>query len=127
MDIAAFSRQLDESRRFEHPSSTGATFKLQLPTKFAWRVAVDRHRNGEGRAIDALVHRELLEIALVGWNGVKRHMIDEAGGDELVPFSAAARALLLDHNTEVMDELAIALGGRLIEQRQQREAAAKNS
>lgn len=126
MDIAAFSRQLDESRRFDCVSQTGATFRLQLPTKFAWRVAVDRHRDGDGRAIDALVHRALLEIALVGWSGVKQSLIDDAGGDEAVPFSPEARALLLEHNTEVMDELAIALGGRLIEQRNKREAAAKN-
>jgi hypothetical protein len=126
MDIAAFSKQLDESRRFECVSSTGATFKLQMPTKFAWRLAVERNRDNKGRAIEAMVHRELLEIALVDWTGVKRSLIDDGGGDEVVPFSAAARTLLLEHNTDVMDELAIALGGRLIEQRKSREAAAKN-
>lgn len=125
MDIGAFKAQLDAARGFEH-TAAGASFRLQLPSDHAWRLALESHRDAHGRLLEARALRAVLDAALVGWGGVTAATILPGAGADPIAFSAEARALLLDHRQDIADELAIALGLRIAERRAAREAVTKN-
>lgn len=125
MDFAAFKAALEAARAFE-VQMAGATFKLRQPTDHAWRLAHERHVDARGALLLASAMRELLNSAVVGWDGVTgRHFMADGTADAL-PFTPEARALLLDNRQDIADELSIALTRRVIERQNEREAAAKN-
>lgn len=117
---------LDASRRFE-ADSAGARFTLQLPSEHAWRVAMQSHRDAQGRTISAKAMRQIAEEATLGWSGVTLGHLVPDGGAEQVPFSREALALLLEHRQDICDELAVELGRRTSERRERLEGARKNS
>jgi len=125
MDFAAFKAQLEATRSFE-AEVAGARFRLRLPSQHAWRRELEQHRDEHGRLLEARAFRAVLDAALVGWAGVTAALIDPAAASDAVPFSADARTLLLDCRQDIADALIVALGNRLADARQAREAAAKN-
>jgi len=125
MDFSSFKAQLDAARSFE-VEVDGARFKLMLPTDYACRVAVEAHRNAAGEVVGAKSSREILDAAVVGWDGVKTsHFSPEMDG-EAMPFSIPARTVLLDVRVDIADRLTIAIAERLDQRRARMEAARKN-
>lgn len=127
MDVAAFKAQLEAARRIETDELDGIRFRLQVPTAYAFQLAMESHRDAAGRVLEARAFRQLLNEALVGWSGALARHVDAAGGDEPLPFGAEARALLLDNRPDIAGTLAIRLGIAMAERREKREEAAKNS
>lgn len=125
MDVSAFKAQLDAARSFTAEAG-GAVFRLRLPTEHAWRLALERNRDPQGRVLEAQAFRALLDAALVGWESVTFATVSPASPAEPLPFSADARGLLLDHRQDIADELAVALGLEIVRRREAREAVAKN-
>jgi hypothetical protein len=98
MDFAKFKASLDKSREVE-VEVDAAKFRMRLPTEHAWRLAYEQHKGTQAHA------RAVVEASLVGWDGVlARHFLVGAG-DEPVPFSADAKAALLDERQDIGDEL----------------------
>lgn len=127
MDVAAFKAQLEAARRIETDEIDGARFLLQVPTAYAFQLAMESHRDAAGRSLEARAFRQLLDDALVGWTGLLARHVDASGGDVALPFSPEARALLLDNRPDIASRLAIKLGVAMAERRAKREQAAKNS
>jgi len=125
MDFASFKSQLHAARSFEKEIA-GACFKLLLPTEYACRVAIESNLDGNGQVIGAKSSRQILDGALIGWEGVKAsHLLPDAG-EEPIAFSAAARAELLDCRLDIADRLIVEISVRLEERRNRMEAARKN-
>ncbi len=126
MDFNALKAQLDAARRFETAIGP-ATYRLKLPTEHAWACMLEHHRDAAGRLLENRAFREVLNTALEGWDGVRTIDVHPDAADEPLPFSAEAREALLDVNVDVADQLTIAMGLKLRERREKREAARKNS
>lgn len=125
MEFASLKAQIDAARQMEVPVD-GATFRLKMPSDHAWRVVVEGNRDPAGRLLQALAFRELLNVALVGWEGVKTTHLLDGVPEEPLPFSEAARIELLDAREDIVDELVIAMAAKLKQRREQRETARKN-
>lgn len=125
MDFASLKAQLDAARTFEHPVD-GITFKLLLPTEYACRVAIEGNLNEHGQVVGAKSSRVMLDGALIGWTGCKASHFQPGAGDAEVPFSAAARAALLDTRLDIFDQLVLTVARRLDERRERMEASRKN-
>jgi len=125
MDFVTFKAQIEAAHQAE-AQAAGATFKLRLPSEHTWRVMIEGHRDSEGRVLEALAFRSVLNSAVIGWEGVKTtHILPEAP-DEALPFTPAARSELLDARQDIADEITIALALKMRERREKREAARKN-
>ena len=126
MDVKELKERIEAARRVE-ATVNGATFTMVMPTDHQWRVCVQESRGEDGRVIDALAYRRLLERALTGWSGVKCSDMMPGESEEALPFSPAARELLLDHRLDIVDELTIAFGAWLRDHRAKQEESEKNS
>jgi len=126
MEFSTLQAQIRAARQTS-ASVDGATFTLTLPSDHAWRIALEAHRDELGRFLQAEATYDVLSVAITGWEGVTaRHLLAEAPAEPL-PFSAAARAELLDARQDIADELMQKIGAALAERRAAREAARKNS
>jgi hypothetical protein len=127
-DVEALQRQDLAAREF--PVPVGArTYTVRMPTEREFALALKRCRRDQPRA--ALLEeyaRELLLIAVVGWEGLKAGDLVKGlpKPDEPVSFSRAAVGFVLDKLPE--DALAIgeAFNKRMEEREQAIEAAEKN-
>lgn len=129
MDLSNLVARLEAARQAE-VEADGASFRLRLPNDHTWRVTLERHRDVTGQLQEAAAFRDILNQALIGWQGVTTgHLgVAEAGAaPEVLPFSAEARNLLLDHRQDIADALTIGLATKIADLRAAREAAAKNS
>jgi hypothetical protein len=106
--------------------AAGATFYLQLPTDHAWRVTLERHRDADGRLLEARAFRALVESSVTGWEEVTAALFMPEGDAEPLAFSAEALALLLEHRQDITDALTLTLGAAVAERRKAREQLAKN-
>jgi len=125
MDIASFKAKLDGARAFECAAG-GFTFRLRMPTPHAWRLAIERHVREGGMLEHARAMRSVLDVALVGWEGVTWSAVMPDAPADPLPFSAEARALLLDERQDLADALATAIGIELHRRREALEAVRKN-
>lgn len=125
MEFATFKAQLDAARTFEHQVD-GITFNLVLPTEYACRVAIEGNLNEHGHVVGAKSSRAMLDGAVTGWNGCKASHFKPDAGDELVPFSPAARAELLNTRLDIFDQLVLTVARKLDERRERLEASRKN-
>jgi hypothetical protein len=126
MDLAELKQKLDRSREIE-ASVQGAKFRLKLPSEHAWRLATEEHSDTAGNVKRQRVSRALVESSLVGWEGVKAEHFMKGGGEDAMPFSPDACAVLLDERQDIADELVMLLVKRLNERRKDVEQARKNS
>jgi len=125
MDFSSLKALLDAARSFE-VEVDGARFKLMLPTDYACRVAIENHRNAAGDVVGSKSAREILDAAVVGWDGVKTsHFSPEMDG-EAMPFSVPARTVLLDVRVDIADQLTNEIAERIEQRRARMEAARKN-
>ena len=125
MDIAAFKAQIDAARGFECTAG-GITFRLRLPTQHAWRLAIEQNVTADGVVLRARAMRAVLDAALVGWDGVTPATIMSGADAAPLPFSAEARALLLEHRQDIADELSTQVGIELLRRRDSLEETRKN-
>ena len=126
MDFAELKRQIEASRQTEAKLGA-ATFKLRLPEEHVWCVANETHRDAHGHTMESRASREVLDAALIGWEGVTLQDLLQDAPAEPLPFSPAAKTELLNSRQDVADLLAMTLGLKIIERRETREAARKNS
>jgi hypothetical protein len=125
MDFRSFQAQLEAARTFE-VELEGARFKLLLPTEHACRVAIEANRDAHGEVIGARSSRQILDAAVIGWDGVKASHFKPDAGEETIAFSAAARASFLDNRVDLGMQMMVALAERIEARRAQREASRKN-
>lgn len=125
MDFNAFKAQIEAARSIEVPVGA-ATYRLQLPVEHAWRVAIEANRDAGGRLLQAKAFREVLSVAIVGWQGVTTRDLLPDAVEEPLPFSPAARESLLDIRQDIADDLTVAIGLEMKARREKLEAARKN-
>lgn len=126
MELGNFKSQLEAARQIEAVLG-GGTYRLRMPTDHAWRVALEAHRDADGRVIESRAFRAILNTALVGWEGVTTADLLPEAEPAPLPYSDEARALLLDNRQDIADALTVHIGMKLRERREAREAARKNS
>lgn len=126
MNVTDLAVQLEAARQME-VAAGGVTFKVRLPSDHALKVAYQGSRDARGVPVEATAMRQVLDGAVVGWEGLKASHLLESAGDEPVPFSAQARFLLLETREDLADELTIAISVRMRARRDELEAARKNS
>lgn len=117
VDLEQLRARADAARTLAVPLGT-ATYTLRIPTRHAARVAWLRH---QGAAAPVLAERELLEQAVVGWQGVTVGMIlgpDAQDAADPVACDPLAVVLLLDAQPDVET----ALSARLSEEAGRRHA-----
>ena len=125
MDFAAFKVALEASRSFE-ASVNGAKFQMRMPTEHAWRMAHETHRGVNGDLLLSAAMREILNAAVVGWEGVTGKDFLADGTQEPLPFTPAARSILLDNRQDIADLLSIEVTRRVLARQKERDEAAKN-
>jgi hypothetical protein len=119
-NLQDFAEQLQASRKVEH-TVEGITFLLTVPNDYAIRCAV-AERETNVRAL-----RFILDSAIYGWRGCRtRALWQDAPEDAEVPFSPEAFSLLLDHRSDIADELTFFISKWRNEQEKRREEARKN-
>lgn len=122
-DAAQLAQAVEAARRVDVDVGP-RKFQLLLPTEFEWRAAAENNMLG-GQVKEAQLFHQLLRTAVIGWEGVTQS--DIAPGDESpLPFSVAARDLLLDNNMEIADLLSIAMSVKNRARKEARRAALKN-
>lgn len=107
-----------EAARTVHHAVGGATFTLRVPSRHAARVAWLRH---QGRAAPVLAERELLEQAIVAWQGVTVGMLlgpEAPDAADPVAWDPLAVAMLFD----AQPAIETALSARLSEEAAKRNA-----
>lgn len=125
MDFNSLKQQIEASRRID-VAVNGSTFHLRMPTEHAWRVAIEGNRDSAGRVLEALAFRELLNAAVVGWDGVKTTDLLGDAPEEALHFSKEACAELLDTRQDIVNEIVIAIAAKIRERREKRETERKN-
>lgn len=125
MDLAAIKSQIEKAREFDAEYG-GVKFKLRLPSEHAWRMITEDHLDEKGRVQNARAARSLLEVALIGWDGLKAEHLLKGAGEVAVPYSSEAISLLLDERGDVVDHFAKLLVVKLGQRRAQQEASRKN-
>lgn len=126
MDSKELAERLRASRRGT-VQAAGATFEVTLPTDHAYRVLIESHRSPDRQLQEAKAYRAVLEEAITGWQGVTVGHVLPEGGDEPLPFTPENRALLLDHDQELIDLLTLEIWRLMKTRREARESARKNS
>ncbi|MFO0453140.1 MAG: hypothetical protein ACK52I_31535 [Pseudomonadota bacterium] len=127
MDFADIARRAAAAREFTH-TINAAQFTLRLPTRHEATVALLRASGGGDFAAAAMVEfrRALLAAGIVGWGGIVVGDIVPGGGDESLPWAAAAVPLLLDNRPDYADALGEVYMARMAERTSATEAAEKN-
>lgn len=126
MDLNELKSKLDRSREIE-TTVLGVKFRLRLPSEHAWRLATEQNTGKAGMVLQVGVSRELLELSLCGWEGLKVEHLLKGGGEDSVPFTPEARTVLLDECQDIADDLVVFLVKRLNARRKELGAARKNS
>jgi hypothetical protein len=128
IDLADLRRKQQAAREFTVTVGS-ASYVLRLPTAHEKEVHALRAR-GTGSAADpalpALLVRQLLEAAIVGWSGVTAEKLAPGGGTEPVDLVPGAAALLLDNDPDTAVALTQALVLRENERNHRVDAAEKN-
>lgn len=130
MDWADVARRANAARELSH-AIDGRSFRLRLPTQEQVRILVLQHGT-PGTASDAELAewlrfgRELLEAALVGWDGVTLADILEGADADPVEWDAAGVPLLLDAQPDWSTELQRVVNEAMVARRERIEAARKN-
>jgi len=119
--LQALRAQAESAREFRH--TIGARpFVLRVPTEYDWRRLMSEDRDSP-----ALVQRNLLAHAVVGWEGlVVADVFPLEGGADPLEFSPDARECWLDHCLADGDALSIVLIQRYNDRRARIEATRKN-
>jgi hypothetical protein len=125
MDLASIKAQIEKSRELDTEYG-GVKFLLRLPSEHAWRLITEDHRDANGRVQHARVSRSLVERSVIGWEGLKAEFLLKGSGDEAVPFSPDALALLMDERQDVEDHLVKLLTKKFNKRRIEQEASRKN-
>lgn len=124
-DITSLRMALEASRRFD-VTVGAAVFHLTLPSEYDIRRAAEDNRDPNGLIKEAQMFRSLMQTAVTGWDGVRTTDIAPGVEPEPIAFSDVARTLLLDQNMEIADALGAAMGAKMRERREQRQADEKN-
>ena len=107
-----------------------ATFTLRRPYPFDVALCEGRARQaGAGTAAMVMLERELLRLAVVGWQTVRVADVIEMAPDaaaEDMPFDSAAVELVLNARPEWAASLSTELFQRMAQANARREAAEKN-
>ena len=125
MDLGSIKAQIEKSREIDTEYG-GVKFLLRLPSEHAWRLITEDHLDPKGRVQHARVSRGLVDVSLIGWEGLKAEFLVSGAGDTPVPFSADAVALLLDERVDVLDHLTMFLTKQYQKRRAKQEASRKN-
>lgn len=127
MDLEALKARLAAGRQVKE-TVDAIEFSIVLPTPHAMRAKFDENVSPGYRVRQAKVSREILDDAIVGWQGMtERHFLPDGSTAIAVPFSAEARAMFLDEREDLADVLAIRVYARMAERKEQLQAAEKNS
>lgn len=127
-DIADLQRKANAAREFVVRVGA-ASYTLRLPTDHEKRLVVLRARGEQAGADPAsteVIIRALLESALVRWDGVTCAMLAPGAGPEPAELLPGAAALLLDHQPETAQALALEFIERSAQRQQHAQAAEKN-
>lgn len=126
MEFTAFKAQIEAAHQTEVAIGV-AKFRLRIPSEHAWRLALEANRDQDGRLLEAKAYRRLLDLAVVGWDGVKTTDILAEASEETLAFSPAARDALLDVRQDIADRLMIEMAQKRRDRLDRAEAARKNS
>lgn len=131
MDLSQIQREAEAAREFDHPCADGAVvFSLRLPTRSQTKVAAMRAnaRPKDPGAI-ALLERELLVGAVIGWRGPIIGHVLPGSPERGLPFAWSADAVptLLDAQPDWADALGLELFRRMAQRNAVRDTAEKNS
>lgn len=128
MDFADIKRQAEAARQFPADPQAGGRVSatLRIPTRH--EVQLELRRAGGDAASPTLVERALIEQYLTAWAGVRiRDVLPEHPNDDPLDHSREAVALLLDAQPDWAAAWSVQLFQRMRQQREQQEAAEKNS
>lgn len=130
VDMVELRRRAEAAREFDHALAGGAvTVQLRYPTRYEveriWALA----RDERGRPDLYAGMRALVRASVRGWVGVTvAHALPDAKrGGEALPCSSEAVDLVLDQQTEWINDLGMAISARMQARTERLEALEKNS
>lgn len=133
MDWNDIARRAAAAREFTHvlAAAPGRSFTLRLPTHDEMRIAVLAHGmpsagDDAGLLEWEKIGQELIERAVVGWNGVLFSDVIDGEVDEPIEWAAAGVPVLLAAKHDWSLELRAALMRAITERTARTEAARKN-
>lgn len=113
--------RFQKSREFEAQVG-GWTFQLRLPTEHEERWFALEEKEANGAALGGRAWgRRVVHASVVGWQGPTLDDLLHDGSKDALPFSPSIAAALLDHRTDVCDELVV----KVLSERERRSALAE--